>query len=150
MRGCSVFTVFTSDHLCIDSIQCTLITWVVWSETRRKWWRHLWTASKAKDVNMVSQQKQTPFLRSWGPWKNLARPRHGAYGSLWWGKVFFFSKYCYCPISKLGILILLIFFWGQGGLERTLQARPRHIWINVGDNFPLSHQVSLRPGDVER
>ena len=23
-------------------------------------------------------------------------------------------------------------FWGQGGLERTLQARPRHIWINVG------------------
>ena len=27
-----------------ESMQCTLNTWVVWSEARRKWWRHLGTA----------------------------------------------------------------------------------------------------------
>ena len=91
---------------------------VVYEQPQRPW-----------DVNMVSPQKQTPLLRSWGPWKNLARPRHGIFESMWWGKVFFFSKYSYCRILKLGILI--IFFWGQGGLERTLQARLRLIWINA-------------------
>ena len=29
-------------------------------------------------------------------------------------------------------------FWGQGGLERTLQAWPRHIWINVGTIYILA------------
>ena len=36
--------VFTSDHPCIESIQRTLDTWVVWSKTSRKWCRHLWKA----------------------------------------------------------------------------------------------------------
>ena len=38
-----VSTYFTSDHPCIESTQCTLNTQVVWSKTRQKWRRHLWT-----------------------------------------------------------------------------------------------------------
>ena len=43
-----VSTVFTSDHPCIERIQCTLNTWVVWSITHQKWWGHLWTAPYQK------------------------------------------------------------------------------------------------------
>ena len=36
-----------TQYPCIESIQFTLNTWVVWSETRQKWWRHLWPALKS-------------------------------------------------------------------------------------------------------
>ena len=52
-----VSTVFTSDHPCFERKQCTLNTWLVWSKTRRKWWRHLWTAP-----NAIININQTSFL----------------------------------------------------------------------------------------
>ena len=43
----SFLACFTSDHPSIESMQWTFNRWVVWSETRQKWWRHLWTALKS-------------------------------------------------------------------------------------------------------
>ena len=115
MRGCSRFSLQTTHILRAYNV-LSIHGWsqvkpaenydVVYEQPQRPW-----------DVNMVSPQKQTPLLRSWGPWKNLARPRHGIFESMWWGKVFFFSKYSYCRILKLGILFLLIFFEVKGALK---------------------------------
>ena len=65
----------TSDQPCIESIhlyntlQCTLDTWVVWSETHRKWWRHLWTAPKYEMSLRPTHLSERRMLRTWGSWK---------------------------------------------------------------------------------
>ena len=46
---------------CIENIQCTLNTWVVWIETRRKWRRHSWTGRK-KTWKLILKLKKLSFL----------------------------------------------------------------------------------------
>ena len=125
MRGCSRFSLQTTQVFRAYNV-LSIHGWskvkpenddVIYEQPQRPW-----------DVNMVSPQKQTPLLRSWGPWKNLARPRHGIFESMWWGKVFFFEIQL---LPNFEIRDSTYIFWGQGGLERTLQARPWLIWINA-------------------
>ena len=61
--------VFTSDHSYIKSKQCTHNTWLVWSETRQKWWRYLWTAPNiASLINTASLLRKVNPRCGWQEW----------------------------------------------------------------------------------
>ena len=139
MRGCSVFTVFTSDHLCIESIQWTLNTWVVWSETRRKWCRYLWRAPKGHGMLIWYLRRGRHHCWGHGVLERTLPGRGTAHlDQCGEEKCLFLFKIPLLPNFEIRDSNSTHIFWGQGGLERTLQAWPRHIWIIVGTIYILA------------